>query len=284
MIADKPNTLAGYAPVVVPGLAVFLLFVVPFGIMVAISFYHNLGGGLYNAVFTLENYSRLASPFFLKILSVSLELALLVAALSMLIAFPFSYLLVNSPRSTQVVWLIFMLAILSLSESIIGFAWSTLLSRTAGISNLLAMLGLVDAAASYSPGFGALVAGIVFIAFPYAVLMLYPILSRVDPHIEEAARTLGSSPLRSFFNIVLPMHRNTIITTFLMVLVFTLGSYLMPQILGRPQHWTLSVAITDQALMQSNLPFASALGVSLVLVTILLGGLVVLVGRRETVR
>ena len=77
------------------------------------------------------------------------------------------------------------------------------------------------------------------------------------------------------------MQRNTIVTTFLMILVFTLGTYLMPQILGRPQHWTLSVAISDQALMQSNIPFAAALAVFLVIVTLLIVGTVVLFGRKE---
>ena len=52
-----------------------------------------------------------------------------------------------------------------------------------------------------------------------------------------------------------------------MVFVFALGSYLLPQILGRPQHWTLSVLITDQAIYQSNMPFAAAMAVFLVLVS-----------------
>ena len=53
-----------------------------------------------------------------------------------------------------------------------------------------------------------------------------------------------------------------------MVFVFALGSYLLPQLLGRPQHWTLSVLITDQAIYQSNMPFAAAMAVFLVLVSL----------------
>lgn len=278
------RTLAGHLPVVVPGLALALFFVIPFGIMVAISFFHNVGGGAYEATLTFENYARLLSPYVARILGVSLGIALLVSLISVLIAFPFAYLLVTAARSTQVLWLIFLLSILSLSETIIGFAWSTLLSRTAGVTNLAVALGLMTEASSLSPGLGAVLAGIVYLAFPYAVLLLYPILTRDDPHVEEAARTLGSSPLRSFFNIVLPMHRHSIVATFLMVFVFTLGSYLMPQILGRPQEWTLSVIITDQAIGQSNIPFAAALAVFLVVATILLAGSVFLLGQKESSR
>jgi len=66
-----------------------------------------------------------------------------------------------------------------------------------------------------------------------------------------------------------------------LVFVFALGSYLLPQILGRPQHWTLSVLITDQAIYQSNMPFAAAMAVFLVLISLALVGMMLLVGRRE---
>ena len=284
MSHSRPQSPAGYLPLIMPTALLVLLFAVPFGSMILASFHKNAGMGLMEAAFTLENYRCLISPFFGGLLIASFGLAIAVAAIAVVIAFPFSYLLVNAPRATQVGWLIFLLSILSLSESIIGFAWSTLLSRTAGISNLLVLVGLIDHPASYAPGLGAVLAGVVYTAFPYAVLVLFPILSRTDPHIEEAARMLGTSPLRTFFLVVLPMHRNAIITTFLMILVFTLGSYLMPQILGRPQHWTLSVAISDQALVQSNIPFAAALAVFLVIVTLLIVGAVALFGRKEKIR
>jgi putative spermidine/putrescine transport system permease protein len=97
----------------------------------------------------------------------------------------------------------------------------------------------------------------------------------------EAARTLGASPLRAFGNVIVPALRNTIVATGVMVFVFALGSYLLPQLLGRPQHWTLSVLITDQAIYQSNMPFAAAMAVFLVLVSLSLVGLALLVGRKE---
>jgi len=43
---------------------------------------------------------------------------------------PFTYLLTKMSRRSQIVWMVALLSVLSLSEVIIGFAWSTLLSRT----------------------------------------------------------------------------------------------------------------------------------------------------------
>jgi putative spermidine/putrescine transport system permease protein len=117
-------------------------------------------------------------------------------------------------------------------------------------------------------------------ALPYTILVIYPALARLDPTLMEAARTLGASPVHAF-NVVVPSQRSTIFATLIMVFVFALGSYLLPQMLGRPQHWTLSVLITDQAIYQSNLPFAAAMAVFLVLVSLALIGLTLLIGRKE---
>ena len=177
-------------------------------------------------------------------------------------------------------WLVAMLAVLSLSEVIIGFSWSTLLSRTAGLSNLFVSLGLMDNPNAWTPGFFAVLAGMTYQALPYAVLVLYPSFSRLDPSLAEAARTLGASPLRAFFTVILPALRMALIATFIIVFVFALGAYLLPQLLGRPEHWTLSVLITDQAIYQSNMPFAAAMAVFLVVTSLSLVLLTTTLGRK----
>ena len=138
----------------------------------------------------------------------------------------------------------------------------------------------MDAAVSLSPSFGAVLTGMVYLAFPYTVLVLYPSLVRLDPSLLEASRTLGSSPFRAFFIWSSRCSGARCFATLIMVFVFTLGSYLLPQLLGRPQHWTLSVLITDQAIFQSNMPFAAAMAIFLMLVSLGLVGLSLMIGRR----
>ncbi|CAO3402873.1 ABC transporter permease [Azospirillum palustre] len=281
MIRRAPRSLGEHAPILFPALMLVVFFVIPFGLMIAVSVARRIPGGFYEPDLVLANYERFLSAFFGGVLSFSLELASLVAVVAVGIGFPFTYRLARLPRAAQVRWLVFLLSILSLSEVIIGFAWSTLLSRTAGITNLLVAVGLMAEPQSLSPSFGALLAGMVYLAFPYTVLVLYPALARLDPALVEASRTLGASPLKAFFTVVVPAQRNTIVATLIMAFVFALGSYLLPQLLGRPQHWTLSVLITDQAIYQSNMPFAAAMAVFLVLVSLALVGLSLLFGRKE---
>lgn len=280
MRREPPNHPLHYAPLIFPAAMLIIFFVIPFGIMVAISFFQRIQEGFYAPVLVTANYERFLTRFFGEVLGFSLGLAALVAILAILIAFPFTYLLTRESRRIQSVWLVALVALLSLSEVIIGFSWSTLLSRTAGVTNLLVALGLMSEASALSPSFGAVLAGMVYQAFPYTVLVLYPSLARLDPSLVEAARTLGASPLRAFRNVVLPALRDSMLATAIMVFVFALGSYLLPQILGRPRHWTLSVLITDQAIYQSNLPFAAAMAVFLLLVSLAIVGLSFFVGRR----
>jgi len=281
MIESKPKSFKAHIPFLYPALMLGVFFVIPFGTMVVISFFQRQIGGFYNPIFDLNNYANLFTPFFGRVLLFSLYLGGISAAACVAIAFPFTYLVTRLRRPTQVVWLVILLSVLSLSEVIIGFSWSLLLSRTAGISNLLVWVGLMEKPVSLTPSFWALLTGIIYIAFPYTVLVLYPPLSRLDPALPEASQTLGASPIRTFFTVVVGSLRNSIVAVFIMVFVFTLGVYLLPQILGRPRHWTLSVLITDQALYQSNLPMAAAMAIFFMLVSLALVGLTMLIGKEK---
>ncbi|MBZ4023811.1 ABC transporter permease [Rhodobacter sp. TJ_12] len=256
-----------------------LFFLVPFGIMLAVSVAHRDMGGFYTWAFEWNSYARFLSAFFGKVMAVSLGVSLTAGAICVALAFPFTVFLSGMGAKAQTRVLVTLLSVLALSEVIIGFALSTILSQTAGIGNIFYWLGLIDAPQAFAPSLFALILGLCYIGFPFAVLVLYPPVSRLDPEIVEAARVMGASGPRAFFGVIVPNLRGAIVGAFILVFVFTLGSYLLPQLLGRSEHWTLSVHITDQAIYQSNLPFAAAMSVFLMLVALSLVGLASLAGR-----
>ena len=280
MRKEAPQRLMDYSPILFPAFMLIIFFVIPFGTMISVSFFERVQGAFYQPAFIVDNYARFITAFFGRVLSFSMMLAIGVALICVAIGVPFTYLLARSSRKVQVLWLVGLLAILSLSEVMIGFAWSTLLSRTGGLSNLLVFIGVLDKPIALMPSLGAVLTGLVYQAFPYTVLVLYPSMVRLDPTLTEAARTLGASPVKSFITVVVPALRSTIVATLIMVFIFALGCYLLPQILGRPQHWTLSVLITDQAIYQSNMPFAAAMAVFLVLVSLALVAITLMIGRK----
>jgi putative spermidine/putrescine transport system permease protein len=281
MIGEAPKGLRARLPILYPAAMLVVFFVIPFGIMLAVSFFKREPGGFYTTEFSIDNYANLFTVLFGRVLVFSIFISAFCAALCVAAGFPFTFFITRMRRKVQVVWLVVLVSVLSLSAVIVAFAWSIMLSQTAGVSNLLVWLGLMERAASWSPGFWALTCGMCYIAFPYTVLVLYPPLSRLDPHLPEAARTLGASPVTTFFTVVVGSLRSSIVATLIMVFAFTLGTYLIPQILGRPQHWTLSVLITDEAIYRSNLPFASAMAVFFMVVSLALVGLTMLAGKTK---
>lgn len=264
----------------VPVAVLAVFFLVPFGMMVATSFYHRIEGGFYEPAFELDSWRRLFSSVFLERAGFSIGISLLAGVLCIAVAFPFTYFLTRMRRRPHVALLILVLSALSLSEVIVGFTWSVLLGRAAGISNILTWLGLMDEATAYQPSFVAVLLGLSYIAFPYCVLTLYPSLTQLDREVTEAAQTLGASPWRTFWTVVVPISRPIVVAGFLLVFVFTLGSYLIAAILGEPSHWTLSVFISDQASFNANVPFAAAMAIFLTALSLAVVGLVMVVESR----
>ena len=268
MSERRRPTRGAYGVLSFPVGMLLAFFVAPFGIMIAYSFYRRIQGGFYEPAFDLASWQRLFEPVFLDRALFSIGISLLAGAVCVVVAFPFTFFLTRMRRRAHVALLILVLSALSLSEVIVGFSWSVVLGRASGISNVLVWLGLMDEPVAYQPGFVAVLLGLCYIAFPYCVLTLYPSLSRLDREVTEAAQTLGASPWRTFWTVVVPMGRPIVVAGFLLVFVFTLGSYLIASILGRPEHWTLSVFISDQASFNANVPFAAAMALFLTVLSL----------------
>jgi putative spermidine/putrescine transport system permease protein len=267
-----------------PTIMIGLFFVIPFVLIVAVSVAHQNPEGYYDPGFEFTHFRRFLKSIFINTALFSVSVAALVASICLILGFPFTYFITRLPRRAQVLWLVYILAQLSLSEVLIAFSWQVLLSKTAGIGNILVWLGILEKSVSFYPSFGAVLLALTYLVLPFSVLILYPALSRLEPEVTEAARTLGASPVRTFFTVVVPIMRPSIVATGITMFVFTLGAVLVPQVLGRPQHWTLSVLITDQAVFQSNMPFAAALAIFLLTLSMALVGVTIWINRRYEVK
>ncbi len=265
----------GYA-----GLMLGIFFLTPFLFMVAISFAENISSGLWIYGFELTHYVRFFSPLFTTLLWVSVKFAGLAAIISVTITFPFTFFLSRYGRRVQVISLVFVLCVLSLSEVIVAYSWSVMLSKPAGISNLFVLLGFMEKSTSWARGYWSVLIALTWFNLPLAVLIQYPNCSRLDREITEAAMTLGASPVRTFFTVVVPILQPTILTAFIILFVFTMGAFVTPTWLGGPEQWMYAVLIGDEALQRANQPFASALAMFYLVITTILVLITVWLGRK----
>jgi putative spermidine/putrescine transport system permease protein len=264
-----------------PTLVILGLSVVPLFLLLQVSVAHRDPDGLWSPGFEFTNFAQTLESGPLATLLYSAELAVLVAILSTIIAFPFTYFITRMARRAQVAWLILLLSTLSLSDVLVSFSWQVMLSKRIGLSQLFVWLGLMDQPESLSPNFGAVLSCLVYLVLPFTVLLLYPALSRLDRHVAEAARTLGASPLRVFFTVIVPMMRGPILSSAILVAVITIGAFVAPQVLGRPEHWTFAILIGKAAQTGGNLPLSAAMALLLLAATLGLTGLTALIGRKQ---
>ncbi|MEM1383166.1 MAG: hypothetical protein AAF713_08745 [Pseudomonadota bacterium] len=269
-----------------------LVGVVPFILVIAISFGEKIEGAAWVWGFDTANYSRFfvgigwpdeISFLFSQKLFFSLYYAAIAAVLAVILAFPFTYLMTRQKRRTQAVWLVFLLASLSLSEVFVVMGWDVLLSnrsglpmvfRETGITAWLKEAGYFDTLrewglanprdVKFKTSAFATILTLTYLVWPYAVILLYPALSRLDTAMLEAARTMGARPLVVVRTVVLPAMRIPLIGATLLLFVFLLGAYVTITVFAAPAQHTLTLSIYDAIRGQTlNAPFGAAQAVVL---------------------
>lgn len=186
----------------------------------------------------------------------SLELAFLATGLALLIGIPAAYAL-NRHRIQLPTWLstVFVLPIL-VPEIVFGF--SLLKSVAVGAS---------------APIFVALLIGHTLIVLPYCVRVISASLASFDFSIEEAAVSLGSPPIKTFFTIVLPNVRSGVIAAFILAFITSINDVSTSLFLTGPGVSTLPIQILAHV-EQFFDPTIASVSVLLMLLTIMVMAIV----------
>lgn len=275
--------------------AIVVLFcVVPFILVFVISFGRKIDGAAWVWDFTFENYERFfvgtlwpdeVTFLYLQQLGYSFYFAVIASILAVLTALPFTLLLTRLKRSAQAMWLVFIMASLSLSEVFIVMGWDILLSNNSGLPKLFKETGLTQwlkdvgwfqtlrdwglanpRNVKFKTSDFATVLTMSYLVWPYAVILLYPALSRLDPSLAEAARTMGATRWTVTRTITLPAIRLPLLGTTLLLFVFLLGTYVSVSVFAAPNKHTTAVAIYSN-IRGSNLnaPFGSTQAIMLLI-------------------
>jgi putative spermidine/putrescine transport system permease protein len=150
------------------------------------------------------------------------------------------------------------------------FAWIAILSDRGVINSSLAGLGLTATPLPLMYNeFGTIVA-LVHIYVPFMVLTLAGVIGAIDQRLEDAARNLGASPMRAFVEVTLPLSLPGILAGSLLVFALAISAYVTPYLMGGQQVLTLPMLIYQQVAATFNTAFAGALGLLLLVVSVVL--------------
>lgn len=108
----------------------------------------------------------------------------------------------------------------ALPTAVAGVSLCSMYAANGWIGGLLAPLGIKIA---YSP-LGIFVA-LVFVGLPFIVRSVQPVLAEFDAEVEEAAATLGATPLQTSLRIILPSLAPALLTGFSLAFARAVGEY-----------------------------------------------------------
>jgi len=115
----------------------------------------------------------------------------------------------------------------------------------------------------------AVILGFSIFTLPFMVLYTASSLSEIDPAMEEAAYTLGASPLRAFYQVILPLSAPGAVAGFIACFGWNLGGFLIPLLLGGVEASdVMTVKIVYLTLQLHNYGLAATLATVLMLMTI----------------
>ena len=260
------------AMVTVGPVALLLIFLVaaPLVLVAVMSFCQT--DEYYNVVykFTSENYSKLVSADYLKIYAQSLLIAFITTVLCVLIGYPFSYVIARTKSKKK--QLFYMLVIIPFwTNSLIRiYGWRTFLGSSGWLNGVLQALHLTGEPVDFLYKTGTTVLGMVYCFIPFMVLPLYTAIEKLDGSLLEASSDLGARPVRTLFEVILPLTASGIFSGCIMVFIPCLGYFFVSNILGGGNTDMIGNLIERQFNSANNWPLGAALSIILILVTLLL--------------
>ena len=257
----RPRPRLVTAMLLAPAAVLFVfMLIVPLAVILVFSFGERAPAGGYAAGFTLENYANL--PARGKAFLNTLTLAPLGTLLTAIIAFPVAYFLaVKCDPKWRVALLVLVMAPFWTSQLLRYYAWIMLLGAK-GIPSWLGLLGFPDFRIINTPW--AVLIGAVYGFLPLMVPPIYVSLEKLDKRLLEASADLGATPIRTFFQVTLPLAIPGVATGSMLVFILLMGDYILPQYLGGGKVFFIGNALVDLFLQSRNWPFGAAVSVALV--------------------
>lgn len=267
MVGSRRLQLLLYLAPVTLFYVVFL--VVPYAMLLRLSFFRFSSMRLYVAEFTLSNYAAvMTDPFYLLLMARTIGLGLLVTVISLVLGYPLALKIVRSGPTMKSALIAVALSPLLINLVVRTYAWLVLLGDTGVVNNWLRALGLIGGPLPLSGNMFSVVVGLVHISLPLMALSLIGVLERIDRTLEDAADSLGASRGRILRRIILPLSLPGVGAGSLLVFTFTISAFVTPALLGGNRVSTISTLIYEKFTFSANWPVGATLVVVLLVINV----------------
>jgi putrescine transport system permease protein len=267
--------------IAVPVAWLLLFFLVPFGVVAAISFSEAIIArppfapiaewvdGRLMVALNFENYRYLwDDPLYRNAYIFSIRTALISATAALLIGYPMAYFVARSPEPRRTMLL--MLVVLPFWTSFLlrVYAWQGFLRSNGVINNALMSIGVIDTPILMLQTNFAVYIGIVYTYLPFMILPLYANLVKLDTDLLEASADLGGRPWATFLHVTLPLSFPGIVAGFMLVFIPAIGEFVIPELLGGPDTLMIGRILWNEFFSNRDWPVASAVAIAMLVAVV----------------
>lgn len=250
-------------------LAVSVMLLVPLALLLRFSLNVYDAKELMIEAVTGANYLRfVADPFYRGVLRTTLGVAVGSTALCMVLGLPLAYRLARMGGRWKSLCMVAVVLPLFIGGAVRMVGWMILFAYGGMVDTLMRRVTGQGLELMYTPF--AVIAGIVSITLPFAVLTMQSTIETIDFRLEEAACSLGAAPGRCFRHIVWPLALPGTATAGVLCFILAMNAYATPYLLGGPRFQMIAPLLYWEFSTNNNWPFASAMALLLMAVTLAL--------------
>ena len=218
--------------------------------------------------FSLQLYiDFFKDSYFMAVLGRTLSISLIVTIFCAVLGLPAAYVISGVSKKWRGILIALTLFPLLTNSVIRSFAWITILGKNGVINNLLMMFGVITEPMSLLYTDFSIIIGSVYLFLPTMIMTLVGVLENIDDDLLEAAATLGLSPLKGFFKIILPLSLPGMIVGSILVFTGTLTAYTTPQLLGGNKKMMLATLLYQRATTLGDWTSASVIALVMIVIT-----------------
>ncbi|WP_137392174.1 ABC transporter permease [Rhodoligotrophos defluvii] len=270
MAADAQARRLGPLALLVPLLLIMLGFYVWPLIQTVINSFHPYElSGIDFSRWTLENYARLADPFYLDTFLRTARISVMITLITCVLAYPVAIFITGLSKRAQALLLLVYMAPWLVNVVVKAFGWSLILSGNGVINRALRELGLIGAPLQLMFNETGIIIGLVQGHFLFVLLPLWAALSALDPRLKWAAENLGASRAQVFLRVTLPITLPALLAGAFINFTMNMAAFATPALLGGSRARVISFVAYEVNLIELNWPFGGALAMALLIATLI---------------
>lgn len=227
------------------------IFIVAPMLMILLYALTTAGNSTLTFQFTLDNFAKFFSdPDYMRILLISLRIALLTTVFCLLIGYPAALFIANLSDRMQTLMTLLLTLPMWINMLLKTYAWRGILEDMGFASEVKVLIGMV------------------YDFLPYMIIQIHTAISKMNRDLLTASYDLGANRWQTFLKVTLPLSVPGIISGITLVFLPAVSSFVIPNMLGGGDYYLIGNLIENCFVSTGQWNFGSAISLIMALIII----------------